>query len=78
MGSPGDPAVNGGDAIYELGPFIFVLFLYLSKRKAIRAKAQKAAMSNCPPISCMRDRYGSRQMGAETRGGAYPDFYFVC
>ena len=35
-------------------------------------------MSNCPPIGCLRAHYGGRQMGAETRGGAYPDFYFFC
>ena len=27
-------------------------------------------------ILCMRDHYGGRQLGAETRDGAYPDFYF--
>ena len=26
----------------------------------------------------MWDHYGGRQLGAETRGGAYPDFYFFC
>ena len=26
----------------------------------------------------MRDYYGGRQLGAETRGGAYPAFYFLC
>ena len=40
-----------------------------------KKSAQKAAMSNCPPIGCMRAHYGGRQLGDETRGGAYPDFF---
>ena len=28
------------------------------------------------PIICMSDHNGGRQLGAETRGGAYPGFYF--
>ena len=30
------------------------------------------------PILCMWDHYGGRQLGAETRGGAYIAFYFFC
>ena len=77
MGSPGDPAVNGGDAIYELGPLSFVLFLYFSKWQKNPRRGEEGRHEHRPPIGCMRDHYGGRQMGAETRGGAYPEFYFL-
>ena len=74
MGSPGDPAVNGGDAIYELRPIYFAqtCFGNMARRGASGRKKHRV------PILCMRDHCGGWQLGAETRGGAYPDFYFFC
>ena len=53
MGSPGDQAVNGGDAIYELANLFFVISLCFWEWKNPR-KGAEGRHERRLPIDCMR------------------------
>ena len=53
MGSPGDPAVNGGDAIYELAHLFCRFLMFLGQQKNLR-KGAEGRHEHRPPIECMR------------------------
>ena len=53
MGSPGDPAINGGEAIYELRPIYFAQICFLGMDNNPR-KGAEGRHEHRPPIGRMR------------------------
>ena len=53
MGSPGDKAVNGGEAIYELRPIYLAQRCFLGTENNPR-KGAEGRHEHRPPICCMR------------------------
>ena len=56
MGSPGDEAVNGGEAIYELRPIYFAQEICFLGMENNPRKGAEGRREHRPPIGCMRAR----------------------